>query len=101
MRDRPPTPPATLRQARRIARGNGVHHVYTGNVHDEEGGSTYCAGCGARVIGRDWYELTDWRLDAGGKCPDCGTACPGVFEARPGGWGARRRPVRLSGDVLR
>jgi pyruvate formate lyase activating enzyme len=101
MRDRPPTPPTTLRQARRIARGNGVHHVYTGNVHDEEGGSTYCAGCGARVIGRDWYELTDWRLDAGGKCPDCGTACPGVFEARPGGWGARRRPVRLSGDVLR
>jgi pyruvate formate lyase activating enzyme len=96
MRDRPPTPPATLTRARRIARANGLRHVYTGNVHDEEGGSTYCTGCGARVIGRDWYVLTDWRLDGEGRCRDCGTVCPGVFEAEPGRWGARRVPVGLA-----
>ncbi|MGH2571423.1 MAG: AmmeMemoRadiSam system radical SAM enzyme, partial [bacterium] len=96
MLDRPRTPPATLTRARGIARANGLRHVYTGNVHDEEGGSTYCAGCGARVIGRDWYVLTDWRLDGEGRCRDCGTVCPGVFEAKPGHWGARRVPVRLA-----
>src|SRR5207244_1163431 len=32
--DRPATPPATLSRARRIALGNGLRFVYTGNVHD-------------------------------------------------------------------
>jgi pyruvate formate lyase activating enzyme len=96
MRDRPPTPPATLRRAREIALANGLRHVYVGNVHDDAGGSTYCAGCGERVIGRDWYELTAWRLDSGGRCEACGTALPGVFEARPGRWGRRRQPVRMA-----
>src|ERR1700728_4044116 len=31
MRDKPPTPPATLMRARAIARKNGLRHVYTGN----------------------------------------------------------------------
>jgi pyruvate formate lyase activating enzyme len=97
MLDRPPTPASTLARARRLALGNGLRHVYTGNVHDEEGGSTYCAGCGAKLIGRDWYVLTEWRLDESGRCAACGTALPGVFEPRPGGWGARRLPVRLGG----
>jgi len=95
MLDKPPTPPATLTRARRIALKNGLRYVYTGNVHDEAGGSTYCHGCGRRVIGRDWYEITDWRLDACGRCARCGTACAGVFDGPPGGWGARRLPVRL------
>ncbi len=96
MRDVPPTPPATLSRSRDIARRNGLNHVYTGNVHDAEGGSTWCSGCGALLIGRDWYEMTAWHLSDTGTCPSCGTACPGVFQGRPGNWGARRRPVRLS-----
>jgi pyruvate formate lyase activating enzyme len=95
LRDRPPTPPATLRRARRIARDNGLRHVYVGNVHDPEGDSTYCHHCGASVIGRDWFELTRWELDAGGRCRHCGTPCPGVFEGPPGAWGARRLPLPL------
>ncbi|HLF57556.1 MAG TPA: AmmeMemoRadiSam system radical SAM enzyme, partial [Thermoanaerobaculia bacterium] len=96
MLDVPPTPPATLARARRIAREHGLRYVYTGNVHDEAGGSTYCPVCGEVVIGRDWYELTRWRLDAAGRCAACGTAIPGRFEAQPGRWGARRLPVRLA-----
>ncbi len=96
MLDRPHTPPATLTRARGIAIANGLRYVYTGNVHDEAGGATSCPGCGAVVVGRDWYEITAWRLDAGGACAACGTKIPGRFEARPGTWGARRRPVRLS-----
>jgi len=95
MLDKPPTPPATLTRARRIALRNGLRYVYTGNVHDEAGGSTYCHGCGKRVIGRDWYEITDWRLDGRGCCSHCGAACVGVFDGPPGAWGARRLPVSL------
>ena len=42
MDDLPPTPAATLGRARRIAQGEGLRHVYTGNVHDREGGTTSC-----------------------------------------------------------
>ncbi len=95
MTDRPPTPPATLRRARQIARQNGLRHVYVGNVHDPECDSTHCHRCGGLLIGRDWYELTAWNLDPEGRCRRCGTACPGVFEAEPGGWGRRRLPLSL------
>ena len=96
MMDTPPTPPRTLTRAREIALRNGVHYAYTGNVHDEAGESTYCPHCGTRVIGRDWYLITDWNLDAGGRCGHCGGTIAGVFEERPGSWGARRLPVRLA-----
>ncbi len=95
MLDHPPTPPATLRRAREIARECGLRYAYTGNVHDEAGGSTYCHGCGERVIGRDWYEITGWRLTDDGRCLGCGTPCAGVFAGPAGDWGSRRLPVRL------
>jgi pyruvate formate lyase activating enzyme len=95
MMDHSRTPASTLTRARRIAIKNGIRYAYTGNVHDEDGGSTYCHQCGQKLIGRDWYELSDWNLTADGKCNTCGTPCPGVFDARPGHWGARRQPVRL------
>ena len=96
MLDRPATPPATLVRAHDIATSYGLHYVYTGNVHDPARGSTYCRACSARLIGRDWYELTAWTLGADGCCQACGTPCAGVFDGRPGRWGARRLPVRLA-----
>jgi pyruvate formate lyase activating enzyme len=95
LRDRPPTPPATLTRAREIARARGLRHVYTGNVHDPTGQSTYCAACGALLVERDWYEIGAWNLESG-CCPACGEPCPGVFEERPGTWGSRRLPVRVA-----
>jgi len=95
MMDTPPTPPATLRMARRIAIEAGVRHVYTGNIHDPAGQTTYCHGCGAAMIGRDGYDITAWHVSADGGCLACGTRCPGVFDAGPGRWGRRRRPVTL------
>jgi pyruvate formate lyase activating enzyme len=96
MRNRPPTPPSTLTRARRIALGNGLRYVYTGNVHDAEGGSTLCHVCGETLIARDWYTLLDWRLEDEGRCTSCGARCAGRFDRRPGTWGARRQPVRLA-----
>ena len=95
MRSTPRTPSATLDRARRIARDQGLSYVYTGNVHDPEGGSTWCRHCGALLIERDWYQLGHWGLDGNGCCARCGTSLPGRFEERPGTWGARRQPVRL------
>jgi pyruvate formate lyase activating enzyme len=95
MLDKPPTPPATLTRARDIAVKNGLHYAYTGNVHDEEGDSTYCHNCGEKLIGRDWYVLGDWNLTDDGRCRFCGAACAGVFDGAPGKWGPRRLPVLL------
>jgi pyruvate formate lyase activating enzyme len=95
MRDRPPTPPTTLRRARAIALANGVRYAYTGNLHDPDGGSTWCHGCGQRLIERDWYQLGSWRLTDDGRCQGCGARCPGVFDGPPGRWGPRRLPVLL------
>ncbi|WP_018953253.1 AmmeMemoRadiSam system radical SAM enzyme [Thioalkalivibrio sulfidiphilus] len=96
MTDVPRTPASTLTRAREIARRNGVRHAYTGNVRDEQGASTFCHGCGERLIGRDGYRITHWQLTADGHCPKCDTKLPGVFEAQPGEWGERRMPVRMA-----
>ena len=85
MLDLPRTPAFTLTTARDIARKVGLHFVYTRNVHDEWGQSTYCPGCSERIIGRDWYDITTWRLSGNG-------AIPGLFEAHPGNLGAAARP---------
>lgn len=95
MRHVPRTPPATLHSAREIALGNGIRFAYTGNVFDPDGQTTRCATCGSVLIGRDGYALTSWTLEDGGRCAACGTVCAGVFEDRPGRWGARRLPVSM------
>jgi pyruvate formate lyase activating enzyme len=95
MMDKPHTPAATLTRARQIALRNELRHVYTGNVHDPAGSSTYCAACKALLIERDWYELGRWSIDDHGACLGCGTRLPGVFAGAPGRWGRQRLPVRL------
>ncbi|MFH2203339.1 MAG: AmmeMemoRadiSam system radical SAM enzyme [Elusimicrobiota bacterium] len=93
--DRPRTPLATLSRSRDIGKKNGLLHVYTGNVSDPEGESTYCGGCGKPLIGRDRYRLSAWELDANGNCRSCGERLAGVFAGPPGDWGARRQLISL------
>jgi pyruvate formate lyase activating enzyme len=95
--DRPPTPAATLTRARGIARAEGIRYVYTGNVHDTEGGSTRCPACERALIVRDWHDIRAYRLSADGRCDGCGTAIPGRFAAGAGRFGRRRIPVRVRG----
>jgi pyruvate formate lyase activating enzyme len=96
MLDSPHTPPNTLTRARRIARRNGVRYAYTGNVHDDVGGTTLCHQCGTELIVRDWYELRAWRLSDTGTCLQCGAQCAGVFDGPASNWGRRRRPVTIA-----
>ena len=95
MQDVPPTPPATLRRAREIARSHGLRFVYTGNVHDADGDATSCPQCGEVVIARDWHELRAYRLTPQGRCESCGFALPGRFADRAGSWGRRRQRVAI------
>jgi len=93
MRDKPPTPRATVLEACRIARSVGLHHVYSGNIHDEATQSTYCHRCGCLLIGRDWHAITAWQLDGEGRCRSCGVLCAGVFDGAPESHGRGRGPL--------
>jgi pyruvate formate lyase activating enzyme len=92
--DAPHTPPETLSRARKQALSVGLKHVYTGNVHDAAGQSTYCPSCGELLIGRNWYSLSEYAL-TNGCCKHCGQRIGGYFEERPGTWGARRMRLPL------
>ena len=94
MLDRSATPPETLRRARAQGVSAGLRYVYVGNVHDPAGDSTYCAGCGAVLIERDWYRLGAYNIEAG-ACARCKAPVPGHFTDRPGKWGRQRLGVRL------
>src|SRR5262245_24982917 len=89
MMDVPHTPAATLTRAREIALSHCLQYGYTGNVHDLSGSSTYCPGCGNKVMERDWYRLGRWEVDGEGRCNHCGHQVPGRFDGRPGSWGPR------------
>ncbi len=95
MLDARPTPLATLQRARAIGIANGLNHVYVGNLRDPAREATVCPTCGKRSIGRDRYKITEYRLDAEGRCSSCGTKMAGVFAAGPGAWGSRRMPVEI------
>ena len=97
--DAPPTPPATLGRARRIALDQGLHYVYTGNVHDKEGDTTFCPACKKAVIVRDWYEILSYQLTEDGHCKHCGGAIAGRFGHYETPFGARRIPVRMAGSM--
>jgi len=95
MLDKPDTPSEILLRARRIAMEYGLRYVYLGNIHNYKGSSTYCHNCGQIIIGRNWYELSDWNVDDTGRCTQCGTACAGRFNGPAGNWGRKRLPIKI------
>jgi len=96
MTDVPATPAATLTRARAIALGHGLHYVYTGNVHDTEGDTTFCPHCANAVIVRDWYNILNYRIGDDGRCRECGGAIAGRYQHFDKAFGARRIPVRMA-----
>jgi len=95
MLDVPSTPAETLTRARRIAMDNGVRYVYTGNVIDPEGASTWCPGCGTLLIERRGYWIGEYHLDRDGRCTGCGERVPGHFDLAAGTRAPVRGPVRV------
>jgi pyruvate formate lyase activating enzyme len=93
------TPPATLFRARHIAQGEGLNYVYTGNVSDTEGGTTYCQDCSKPLIVRDWHRILKYEVTEDGHCPHCRSGIAGRFGKFEGAFGQRRIPIRLSMGV--
>ena len=96
MPDIPATPPSTLIRAREIGMREGLQYVYTGNVHNQQGDTTFCPHCKAELIIRDWYQIKRYRLTKDGHCPDCNTAIKGCFGETAGEFGRRRIPILIS-----
>ena len=94
MIDKQRTSRESLTLARKIARNNGLHFVYTGNVEDLEGDTTFCPGCNRAVIERNWYEILSYHLDEHGRCI-CGRALEGHYSKAAGTWGRKRQPVAI------
>ncbi len=99
MTDLPPTPSVTLSRARSIALDAGLHYVYTGNIHDPEGGTTYCPSCRHATIVRDWYDIRHYDLTPQGCCPQCGTSIAGRFGTLGEPFGRRCLPVHMGGEA--
>ncbi len=100
MKDIEATPARSLARARSIAIGEGLKFVYTGNVHDTEGGTTSCASCGAALITRDWYRILLYRVSADGRCLNCNAPVAGRFEKFSGQFGNQRTPVLINPVVI-
>jgi pyruvate formate lyase activating enzyme len=79
MLDRPATPAATINKARQIGLAAGLKHVYSGNLPDLEGESTYCPNCGATLITRTGFRAEIVGL-LGNRCQNCRTTLAGVFN---------------------
>ena len=95
MTDLAPTPPETLTRARAIALRRGSALRLHRQRARHRGRHDVLPRLRDAVIERDWYRILNYRLTPEGRCPDCGTAIAGRFEAfRP--FGQRRIPVRLA-----
>jgi len=99
MTDIAATPAVTLTRARAIALRHGLQYVYTGNVHDTDGGTTHCPNCANALIVRDWYNILNYRVTEDGHCRECGAIVAGRFQpfdvTRQ--FGSKRMPVRIAG----
>jgi len=79
LRNLPSTPESTLEKARRIAKAEGLKHVYIGNLLSPMGMNTYCENCNSELIARRGYVITKNRLQ-NGRCPDCNHNVAGVWQ---------------------
>ncbi len=92
MKDSPNTEAKSLFEAYNIAKQNGLNYVYTGNIHDQKTGSTYCPSCNSCIIERNWYELGDYHI-RNGRCKFCDTKIAGKFLDKAGTWGRKRQAI--------
>jgi pyruvate formate lyase activating enzyme len=78
LKDKPSTSARTLREARDIARAQGLKFVYEGNIHSD-GADTICPSCSKTVIRRSWHSVEEYRL-VDGYCA-CGARIAGHFPS--------------------
>jgi pyruvate formate lyase activating enzyme len=75
----PLTPIETLEAAAGAADAEGLQYVYIGNCPGHERNSTFCPGCGHKVIERVHFAVLSLKLDHV-RCPSCGHEIPGIWR---------------------
>ena len=73
------TPVSRLENAYSIARKEGINHVFIGNVPGHEYNSTFCPGCGAKVVNRSHFQVISMNLEEG-SCGSCGRTIAGIWN---------------------
>lgn len=80
MSNLPPARASRVKRAAQRAKEAGLKYVYTGNIKDPAGQSTYCGNCGQLLISRDWYKIkAEPEQFLQGLCHKCGSRIPGRF----------------------
>ena len=72
----PPTSVETLEKAYNTAKKQGVNYPYIGNVQGHKYENTYCPKCGAMLIQRFDYTVTQYKVIEDKKCSKCGQLIP-------------------------
>ncbi len=70
LKDLSPTPIATLENAYKISKAEGLQYVYVGNIPGHDGNNTYCPRCNKKIIERVGFTVIKNNLKHG-KC-SCG-----------------------------
>ena len=72
--------PQSIIDAREIALKKGIKYVYTGNIFDPKGSSTYCTTCKKKIIDRTGYTIKNIHI-SNNKCEFCGSLIEGRFDS--------------------
>jgi pyruvate formate lyase activating enzyme len=78
LKDLPPTPLETVKDAHRIAQDAGIRYSYIGNIRSEAE-NTICHACGKLLIERIGYYVKQNKV-VNGKCRFCRTPIPGAWS---------------------
>ncbi|MBN2290784.1 MAG: AmmeMemoRadiSam system radical SAM enzyme [Pirellulales bacterium] len=79
MKNLPPTPAQTLDRAKQIAKSEGLHYVYIGNLTRPGAEDTFCPNCHKRLVQRYGYLVSENLIESG-CCPDCKTEIYGIWN---------------------
>jgi pyruvate formate lyase activating enzyme len=77
MRDRPPTPMSTLKEAMQIGKEEGLRYVYLGNAPGDS--DTRCPSCNQLLVRREGYWVPEIHIH-NDRCPQCGESIAGRWE---------------------
>lgn len=75
-----PTSEESLKEARKKCQDAGLKYVYTGNIDDEEGSTTFCPKNQKPLIKRQGFFVKENSVDENGKASGCPVAIPGVWK---------------------
>lgn len=74
----PLTPSATLAKAEKIAKEQGLHYVYQGNLQSQSA-NTNCPQCNALLVQRNGYATHVLNIPQENKCPSCEKFISGIW----------------------